>query len=169
MTRKWNYSPTYVSISSNSIPQLCRVTFTNAKSFRWVLTLFADVYQHGQLRSIVLHDLEDTFHHEQLVTANELHRWLLKSIKCISFQFHLRQFIYDGQPDIIKRFLMECQSLLDYPKKIKLSEIDNINNDLSVISFDSSSSLLNEELCERWHDEIRLDLNGFASQLDISH
>ncbi|CAF1188061.1 unnamed protein product [Adineta steineri] len=168
----WDYSPTCVSISSNSIPELCRVKFTNARSFRWVLMLFADVYQHGQLRNIVLHNLEDMFHHEQLITANELHRWFLKSLKCTSFQFHLRQFVYDDQPDIIKLLLMEYQNLFDYPKKIKLSEIDDTNNDLNVISFDSSSSSssssLNEELCDRWHDQIRLDLNGFSSQLDIS-
>ncbi|CAF0844900.1 unnamed protein product [Adineta steineri] len=179
-----DYSPTCVSISSNRIPQLSHVSFTNAKSFRWVLVLFADVYQHGQLRSIVLYDRENIFRHKQLVTANELHRWFLKSIQCTSFQFHFRHFIYDGLLDIIKRTLIEYQNLFDvryqlnrfnsfdlfvqYPKKIKFSEIDNINNDLNVISFDSSSSSLYEDLCDRWHDEIRLDLNGFSSQLDIS-
>jgi len=142
----WDYSPPSVSISPNSVPELYRVTFTHAKSFRWVLTLFADVYQHGQFRNLVLYDLEDTVDDEQLVTANELHQWFLKSTKCTSFQLHLRQFIYDEQPDIIKRFLMEYQSLFDaryqlnkfssfdlflqYPKETKSSEIVNTNNDL---------------------------------------
>jgi len=142
----WDYSPPSVSISPNSVPELCRVTFAQAKSFRWVLTLFADVYQHGKFRSLVLHDPADTANHEQLVTAKELHQWFLKSIKLTSFQLHLRQFIYDEQPDIIKRFLTEYQSLFDaryqlnrfssfdlfiqYPKEIKSSEIGNTNNDL---------------------------------------
>ncbi len=142
----WDYSPPSVSISPNSVPELCRVTFTQAKSFRWVLTLFADVYQHGKFRSLALHDPADTVNHEQLVTAKELHQWFLKSIKLTSFQLHLRQFIYDEQPDIIKRFLTEYQSLFDaryqlnrfssfdlfiqYPKEIKSSEIGNTNNDL---------------------------------------
>ncbi|CAF4902398.1 unnamed protein product [Rotaria sp. Silwood1] len=179
----WDYSPTSISISPNSVPELCRVTFTNAKSFRWVLTLLADVYQHGRFRSLVLYDLEDMEHDEQLVTANELHQWFLKSIKCTSFQLHLRQFIYEEQPDIIKRFLTKYQSLFDaryqlnrfssfdlfiqYPKEIKSSAIGNTNNDLIETSFDSSSSL-KEKLWERWHDEIRLDLYGTASQLDVA-
>jgi hypothetical protein len=140
----FDYSLTSVSISPNSIPQLCRVTFTCAHSFHWVLTLFADVYQHGQFKSLVLYNLEDSVHHEQLITAKELHQWFLKSTKCTFFQLHLRQFIYDEQPaDIIKHFLTEYENLFDaryqlnkynsfdlfiqYPKEIKSFKI--VNND----------------------------------------
>ncbi len=191
---KWNY-----------LPELRSVKFKYASSFCWVLTLFADVYQHGQLTELVLSNPSSMTGDKHIVTAKELHQWFLMSTKCVSFRPNLCEHNYTAKPDIIKALLTEYKTVFDarcvwkgfgsfdifihYPKKWISHNISSMNDQIETsvrlsfvfkknieqficLKFDSSSSssslLFEDELWDRCDDEIRLDLHGWTSQLEIA-
>ncbi len=63
-----------VSLNGNYLPELRSVKFKYAPSFHWVLTLFGDVYQHGQLTELVLSNPYSMIRDKHIVTAKELHQ-----------------------------------------------------------------------------------------------
>ena len=102
-----------VPLNSNCLPELRSVKLKYAPSFRWVLTLFGDVYQHGQLTESVLSNPYSMIRDKHIVTVKELHQWFLMSTKCFGFRLDLRGYNYAAESDIIKVLLTEYKTIFD--------------------------------------------------------
>jgi hypothetical protein len=104
--------PVSTPFSPTCLAKLRYVKLEYVESLRWALTLFGDVYLHGQLTDLILSSHHMLLNDEHILTAQELHQWLLMSAKRVLFRFSLRYCTYEGG-NVLNAFLTEYKNVFD--------------------------------------------------------